>query len=200
MVEWRYADRVLRIVEGDIALLDVDAVVNAANNQLILGGGVAGAIRSSGGPAIQEECHRLAPVETGSAVSTGGGNLKARFVIHAVGPVYGEGSEDAKLDGATRSSLDIARDKKLNTVALPAISTGIFGFPIQRASEIMLRTAIDFLRENAFPREIIFCLYGREAAAVFERTLESLNRADQGQATRGKSSVSAGAGRKKPRK
>jgi O-acetyl-ADP-ribose deacetylase (regulator of RNase III) len=196
VIEWRYKDRVLKIVEGNIALLDADAVVNAANNQLILGGGVAGAIRHCGGPAIQEECRRLAPVETGRAVITGGGNLKARFVIHAVGPVYGEYGGDAKLAGATRSSLEIARDKKLETVALPAISTGIFGFPVQRASEIMLRTAVDFLRENEFPREIIFCLYGRESAAVFEKTLEELSR-EEG---RRPANASAGARRTTPRK
>jgi len=179
VIEWRYKDRALKIVEGNIALLDVDAVVNAANNQLVLGSGVAGAIRRYGGLAIQEECDRLAPVATGRAVITGGGNLKARYVIHAVGPVYGEGGEDAKLAGATRSSLEIARDRKLQTIALPAISTGIFGFPMDRASEIMIRTSLDFLRDNEFPREIIFCLYGREAAAVFEATLEKLTRGDK---------------------
>jgi O-acetyl-ADP-ribose deacetylase (regulator of RNase III) len=176
VVEWRYSERTLRIVEGDLALLDVDAVVNAANNQLILGGGVAGAISRHGGPAIQEECDKLAPVETGRAVITGAGNLKARFVIHAVGPVYGEGGEDDKLKSATRSSLEIARDRKLESIALPAISTGIFGFPIQRASEVMLRTAVAFLRGNTLPRAIVFCLYGREAAAVFEKTLASIIR------------------------
>lgn len=180
MIEWSWGDRRLRIIEGDIARLDVDAVVNAANNQLVLGGGVAGAIRRLGGPSIQEECRRLGPVETGGAVITGGGDLKARFVIHAVGPVFGEGDEDAKLASATRSSLDIARDQKLESVALPAISTGIFGFPIQRASEIMLRTAMEFLRDNPFPREILFCLYGRESAAVFERTLDELSREARG--------------------
>ncbi len=197
MVEWRYEDRSLKIVEGDITLLDVDAVVNAANNRLILGGGVAGAIRRRGGPSIQKECDRLAPVETGQAVITGGGRLQARFVIHAVGPRFGEGEEDAKLAGATRSSLDIARDRKLETVALPAISTGIFGFPIERASGIMLRTAIDFLRENEFPRQVVFCLYGRESAAVFERTLAELS---DGPADRGPARAAAGGRRTGPRK
>ncbi len=196
MIEWRYKDRALKIVEGNIALLDVDAVVNAANNQLVLGAGVAGAIRRSGGPAIQEECDRLAPVATGRAVITGGGRLKARYVIHAVGPVYGEGGEDAKLAGATRSSLEIARDRKLQTIALPALSTGIFGFPMERASEIMIGTAVDFLRDNELPREIIFCLYGREAAAVFETTLEKLTREDN----EGRVSASVGGRRKTPRK
>jgi O-acetyl-ADP-ribose deacetylase len=196
VIEWRYKDRALKIVEGNIALLDVDAVVNAANNQLVLGAGVAGAIRRYGGPAIQAECDRLAPVATGRAVITGGGNLTARYVIHAVGPVYGEGGEDAKLAGATRSGLEIARARKLQTIALPAISTGIFGFPMERASEIMIGTAVDFLRDNELPREIIFCLYGREAAAVFETTLEKLTREDN----EGQASASAGGRRKTPRK
>jgi O-acetyl-ADP-ribose deacetylase (regulator of RNase III) len=176
MNEWRFEDRAIRIVEGNIALLDVDAVVNAANKQLVLGGGVAGAIRSLGGPSIQEECNRLGPIETGQAVITGGGNLKARHVIHAVGPVYGEGDEEAKLARATRSSLEIARGKRLRTVALPAISTGIYGFPIRRAAVIMLETAVRFVRDHDFPKEVIFCLYGGESEKVFEETLEALDR------------------------
>jgi O-acetyl-ADP-ribose deacetylase (regulator of RNase III) len=176
MNEWRFADRAIKIVEGNIALLDADAVVNAANKRLVLGGGVAGAIRSLGGPSIQAECNRLAPIETGQAVITGGGNLKARHVIHAVGPVYGEGDEEAKLASATRSSLEIARGKKLKTVALPAISTGIYGFPIRRAAEIMLETAMGFVRENDFPKEVIFCLYGAESEKVFQETLGALDR------------------------
>jgi O-acetyl-ADP-ribose deacetylase (regulator of RNase III) len=176
MNEWRFADRAIKIVEGNIALLDVDAVVNAANKRLVLGGGVAGAIRAFGGPSIQEECNRLGPIETGEAVITGGGNLKALHVIHAVGPVYGEGDEEAKLARATRSSLEIARGKRLRSVALPAISTGIYGFPIRRAAVIMLETAVRFVRENDFPKEVIFCLYGGESEKVFEETFEALDR------------------------
>jgi O-acetyl-ADP-ribose deacetylase (regulator of RNase III) len=174
MNEWRFEDRTLRIVEGNIALLDVEAVVNAANKQLVLGGGVAGAIRTYGGPSIQEECRRLAPIETGQAVLTGGGNLKARHVIHAVGPVSGEGDEDAKLRRATLGSLEIAKEHRLSSIAFPAISTGIFGFPIGRAAEIMLDAALKFLRENVHPKVVIFCLYDRGAAEVFERTLDKL--------------------------
>lgn len=164
----------LWIVEGDITLLDVEAVVNAANKQLRLGGGVAGAIRARGGPSIQEQCDRLAPIEVGEAVITGGGNLKAKYVIHAVGPVNGEGGEEAKLARATLSCLRIAADRKIQSLAFPAISTGVYGFPLPRCSRIMLQVGLDFLRKNSFPREIIFCLYGTEAYEAFHKTLTSL--------------------------
>jgi O-acetyl-ADP-ribose deacetylase (regulator of RNase III) len=178
--EWRSRDKTLKIVEGNIALLDVDAVVNAANKRLVLGGGVAGAIRAYGGPSIQEECDRLAPIETGQAVITGAGKLKARHVIHAVGPVYGEGDEEAKLTAAARSALEIARERKLRSVAFPAISAGIYGFPLRRASEILLETALRFLTENDFPTDVVFCLYGRESEHLFEETLDALSLANGG--------------------
>ena len=165
----------IRIVEGNIALLDVEAVVNAANKFLKLGGGVAGAIRTYGGPLIQEECDRLAPIDVGQAVITSGGNLKAKYVIHAVGPVNGEGNEEAKLASATLSSLRIAKEKKIKDIAFPAISTGIFGFPVEKCSEIMLQAAMDFLRKSDFPKEILFCLYGQEAYSVFLKTLDKLS-------------------------
>jgi O-acetyl-ADP-ribose deacetylase len=166
----------LRIVEGDITLLDAEAVVNAANKGLQLGCGVAGAIRARGGPSIQEECDRLAPIEVGDAVITGGGNLKAKFVIHAVGPINGEGEEEAKLARATLSSLRIAADRKIRSVAFPAISTGIYGFPVPKCSRIMLRVSLDFLGKNSYPREIIFCLFGTETYDIFRKTLASLGR------------------------
>ncbi len=174
MTEWTYKNREITIVEGNIVLLDVEAVVNAANSHLKLGGGVAGAIRTYGGPSIQEECDRLAPIAVGQAVLTGGGNLKAKSVIHAVGPVNGEGNEAAKLAQATRNSLEIAREQKIRSIAFPAISTGIFGFPIQECSEIMLQTAMDFLSENEWPREVVFCLYGQEPFSIFVKTLDRL--------------------------
>jgi O-acetyl-ADP-ribose deacetylase (regulator of RNase III) len=164
----------IKTVEGNIALLDVEAVVNAANKQLQLGGGVAGAIRVHGGPSIQAECDRLAPIEVGQAVITGGGNLKAKFVIHAVGPVYGEGDEEAKLTRATVSCFQIAQDRKLRSLGIPAISTGIYGFPLRKCSQIMLQATRDFLRENRYPLKVVFCLYGEEAYSVFRKTLDTL--------------------------
>jgi O-acetyl-ADP-ribose deacetylase (regulator of RNase III) len=174
MKEWTINNRILKLVEGDIVLLDVEAVVNAANSSLILGGGVAGAIRSHGGPSIQEECNRIGPIQVGEAVATNAGNLKAKYVIHAAGPVSGEGEEDEKLRNATLNSLEIAEEKKIKDIAFPAISTGIFGFPLQRCSEIMLEAAKEFLEKHDYPQEIIFCLYGEGAYSIFEKTLEEL--------------------------
>lgn len=159
--------RMLELVEGDITEMDVDAIVNAANAQLVLGGGVAGAIRRKGGPAIQAECDRVGGTFVGGAVITTGGNLKARHVIHAVGPRMGEGNEDTKLLNATRNSLKVADENALESMAFCAISTGIFGFPIARCAEIMLRTVIDYLHGQTTLRRVVFCLYGKESYEVF---------------------------------
>lgn len=172
MKEWTTQGRKLKLVEGNIVFLDVEAVVNAANKNLILGGGVAGAIRNAGGPSIQEECNSIGPINVGEAAMTNAGNLKAKHVIHAVGPVQGEGQEDEKLRNATLNSLRIAEENKLKDIAFPAVSTGIFGFPLQKCSEIMLKTAMEFLEEHDYPLEIIFCLYGQESYRVFEQTLD----------------------------
>ena len=175
MKEWTTkSGRQIKLVEGNIALLEVEAIVNAANSSLILGGGVAGAIRTYGGPSIQEECNKIGPVEVGSAVITSAGNLKAKYVIHAVGPVYGEGDEDNKLTQATLNSLKIAANRQIKSIAFPAISTGIFRFPLKRCSEIMLKTALEFIKNHEYPQEIIFCLYGQEAYSVFQQTLAKL--------------------------
>ena len=176
MKEWTINNRILKLVEGNIVLLDVEAVVNAANSSLILGGGVAGAIRISGGPSIQEECNKIGPVEVGEAEITGGGNLNADYVIHAVGPVYGEGDEDIKLANATLNSLKIAKKMNIKSIAFPAISTGIFHFPIKRCAEIMIKVAMDFLKENTNPQEIILCLYGERAYSIFQGTFERMTR------------------------
>jgi len=136
----------IELLEGDITEMDTDAIVNAANAALQLGGGVAGAIRRKGGPTIQAECDTVGGTFVGGAVITTGGNLKARHVIHAVGPRMGEGNEDEKLRNATLNSLKVADQRDLKSVAFPAISTGIFGFPVDRCAHIMLTTTIDYLR------------------------------------------------------
>jgi O-acetyl-ADP-ribose deacetylase (regulator of RNase III) len=174
MSEWTFEGKKLKLVEGNIVALQVDAIVNAANKSLILGGGVAGAIRNFGGPSIQEECNAIGQIEVGEAVITGAGNLKADYVIHAVGPVYGEGDEDNKLADATLNSLKIAQKKKIKSIAFPAISTGIFHFPIKRCAEIMTKVAMDFLRKNKHPEEIILCLYGERAYSIFQGTFERM--------------------------
>lgn len=163
----------IRLVQGDITSLDVDAIVNAANSQLILGSGVAGAIRTKGGPSIQDECLRIGWCDVGDAVITGGGQLLARHVIHAVGPRLGEGNEPGKLASATRASLTLAEEKQLASIAFPAISTGVFGFPLEACAQVMLRVAIDFTFEDVVHLKIIvFCLYDRKALGIFEAELQ----------------------------
>ncbi|MFQ5651265.1 MAG: macro domain-containing protein [bacterium] len=167
-------NKALELAEGDITDLSTDAIVNAANSALLLGGGVAGAIRFKGGPSIQQECSNIGHCPVGGAVITGAGNLPARHVIHAVGPRMGEGDEDAKLRNATLSSLTVADDNQLRSIAFPAISTGIFGFPIERCAEIMLMAAIEYLRRETRLEKVVFCLYGRSAFNVFKETLQEL--------------------------
>jgi len=162
----------IRLIQGDITNLGTDAIVNAANSQLILGGGVAGAIRSKGGPTVQEECNRIGGTFVGGAVITTGGNLKAKHVIHAVGPRMGEGNEDEKLKNATLNSLRLMDDNNLKSIAFPAISTGIFGYPIDRCSKIMIATAKEYLNGNTQVNEVIFCLYTTSDFEVFDKELK----------------------------
>lgn len=165
--------RTLELVEGDITDLDTDAIVNAANTHLQLGSGVAGAIRMRGGPSIQRECDEIRHCPVGSAVITGGGNLKARHVIHAVGPLGSDPDADGKLASATRASLRIADEHNLRSVAFPAISTGVFGYSIDQCAQIMLSTAIEYLNEPATHLDqVVFCLFGQRAFDVFARELE----------------------------
>lgn len=163
------------LLRGDLTDLAVDAIVNAANARLQLGGGVAGAIRTKGGPSIQEECNRVGPIKVGEAALTGAGNLKASWVIHAVGPMYGEGDDDEKLRNATLNSLKRATEKGLKSIAFPAISTGIFGFPKDRCSRIMLKEVSEYLEgQKTTLDEVIFCLWSQNDLDLFEKTLQSL--------------------------
>jgi O-acetyl-ADP-ribose deacetylase (regulator of RNase III) len=161
----------LELVEGDITDLEVDAIVNAANEQLQLGTGVAGAIRRKGGPSIQEECDRIGGTPVGTAVMTGAGHLKARWVIHAVGPRIGEGDEDKKLASAVRAALALADRRGVKSIALPAISTGNFGFPIDRAARIMLTEVHRFLQGGTKLERVVISLHGDETFNVFKREL-----------------------------
>jgi len=164
----------ITLVQGDITEQATDAIVNPANSALVLGGGVAGAIRRKGGPAIQEECNRLGGTPVGTAVITTGGNLPAKYVIHAVGPRMGEGDEDNKLRSATLNSLKVADENNLKSLTFPAISTGIFGYPIERCADIMLHTVAEYLRGDTGLEEVRFCLWGQEAYEVFARALEEV--------------------------
>ena len=162
----------LELVQGDITDLDVEVIVNAANQHLQLGAGVAGAIRTKGGPSIQEECNRIGGTPVGTAVMTGAGHLKARQVIHAVGPQMGEGDEDKKLASAVRAALALADRRGLKSIALPALSTGVFGFPIDRAARIMLTEVQRFLQGGTKLDRVVLCLYDEEAFAVFKKELK----------------------------
>ena len=166
----------LELVEGDITEMDTDAIVNAANERLAHGGGVAGVISRKGGPAIQQESnawvHRHGRVATGSAAITSGGNLKAHYVIHAVGPVYGSTVRSAELLGsAVRAALQMADEHGLKSIALPAISTGIFGYPMEEAAQVMLRAAVEYLQGETGLERVVFCLYGQPTFEIFSREL-----------------------------
>jgi len=166
--------RSIELVKGDITELNTAAIVNPANKYLKLGGGVAGAIRKKGGGIIQKECDTIGGSDVGQAVITSGGALKARYVIHAVGPRMGEGNEDDKLREATRSSLILADTYKLDSIAFPAISTGIFGFPLQRCAHIMLDTVYTYLQRDTHLKRVIFCLFDQDALAIFQKEYRNL--------------------------
>jgi O-acetyl-ADP-ribose deacetylase len=155
----------IEVVQGDITKLDVDAIVNAANTSLLGGGGVDGAIHRAAGPELVMECRMLHGCRTGEAKITRGYRLPARWVIHTVGPVWqggGEG-EDALLESCYRESLKIARDKGLHTVAIPAVSTGVYRFPVHRAARIAARQTADFLRANPLPQRVMLVCFGTDS-------------------------------------
>jgi len=170
----------IRLVQGDITDMETDAIVNAANSSLMGGGGVDGAIHRKGGPRILEECKRIRATEwpkglpTGKAVITSGGNLKAKHVIHTVGPVWhgGGGGEPELLANAYRNSLVIVAANKLRTVALPSISTGAYGYPIREASRVALRTVKNFLEKEDGVNEVVFVLFSERALKVYLEELK----------------------------
>ncbi|MFX1308981.1 MAG: macro domain-containing protein [Promethearchaeota archaeon] len=172
MKELKVKNSLISLVQGDITEQDTDVIVNAANAQLILGGGVAGAIKRKGGPKIQQECNQIGGTYVGGAVITTGGNLKAKHVIHAVGPRMGEGNEDFKLKNATFNSLKLMDENNLKTIAFPAISTGIFGYPIDKCARIMIASTKEYLQENTQIKQVIFCLYSDSDFKVFESELK----------------------------
>lgn len=155
----------IEVVQGDITKLDVDAIVNAANTSLLGGGGVDGAIHRAAGPRLVQECRMLHGCRTGQAKITHGYDLPARWVIHTVGPVWqgGQAGEDELLASCYRESLKIARDRELRTVAFPAISTGVYRFPLQRAARIAARETSAFLADNPLPERVIMVCFGEES-------------------------------------
>ena len=164
----------LQLEQGDITDSSADAIVNAANSDLILGAGVAGAIRRKGGPSIQEECDRIGSCPVGNAVITSAGNLQTRFVIHAVGPKWGEGHEVEKLRNTAIKSLQRAEEKKLKSIAFPAISTSIFGFPLKLAAETLLTAVWQYLSQKSEIETVTFILFDIESFNVFKDQLTFL--------------------------
>jgi O-acetyl-ADP-ribose deacetylase (regulator of RNase III) len=168
----------IRVVEGDITTLEVDAIVNAANESLLGGGGVDGAIHRAAGPGLLEECRRLRGCPTGDAKITGGYSLRARRVIHTVGPVYRGGGhgEPELLASCYRGSLALAAAEHLESVAFPAISTGVYGYPSEEAARIAVRTIWDFLATSQHPKEVLLCCFGAASAKAVRTALEVIRR------------------------
>jgi len=166
----------MKLVQGDITKEDVDVIVNAANKSLLGGGGVDGAIHRVAGPDLLAECKTLGGCETGDAKLTKGYRLKARHVIHTVGPVYknGKSGEPERLTGCYRRSLEIALEKGLTTLAFPAISCGVYGYPIQDASRIALRTVADFCKTHPEIEEVRFVLFGDKDLAAYQEAFEEI--------------------------
>lgn len=173
-MELKVNDSVIRLVKGDITELEADAIVNPANSNLKMIGGVAGAILHKGGITIQEECDKIGHCQVGGAVITSAGKLKAKHVIHAVGPVWGEGNEDEKLKIATISSLKLADKNRARSIIFSAISTGVFGFPKDRCARIMLSATNSYLKGKTRIKEVTFCLHDDEIFNVFREALSSL--------------------------
>src|SRR5262245_49160124 len=177
-MRWEIKTAVIELVQGDITRQEVDAIVNAANSRLAGGGGVDGAIHRRGGPAIMQETAKRYPdgCPTGSAVISSAGNLTAKHVIHAVGPVYsgGKRGESELLFGAFRRSLELAIEHDCRSIAMPALSTGAYGYPIGEAAAIALDTAKQFLDERGRPELVRFVLFDAAALAAFAAAMESL--------------------------
>jgi O-acetyl-ADP-ribose deacetylase (regulator of RNase III) len=161
---------------GDITEEDTEAIVNAANPTLLGGGGVDGAIHRKGGPKILEECKKIGGCEPGNAVITTGGNLKAKYVIHTVGPIWrgGRFNEEEILKNAYQNSLKIAKSHNIRTVSFPSISTGAYGYPIELASKVALKSIIDFLKKEKFFDEIRMVLFKEPDFAIYKSKLEEL--------------------------
>ena len=174
VAEYTVGAKKLRLVAGDITERDVDAIVNAANSRLQHGGGVAGAIVRKGGQVIQDESDKIGFVPVGGAAITTAGKLPAKFVIHAVGPRMGEGDEDGKLKSAVQSVLSLAVEKGLRSISMPAISSGIFGFPKDRCAQILVSETKKFLEENKSIslESVEFCIFDSLTLTYFKQEFD----------------------------
>ncbi len=164
----------LELIKGDITLLDVDAIVNAANKSLLGGGGVDGAIHNAAGPELLTECQNLNGCETGKSKITRGYNLKARYIIHTVGPVWYGGYKDEPetLASCYQSLLEIAKEKKIKTIAIPGISTGVYGFPKDLAALIAVNETKRFLNKNSYPEKVVYVAFDDDSYETYRKLLE----------------------------
>lgn len=167
---------VLELVEGDITKQDTEAIVNAANSRLAGGGGVDGAIHRAGGPSIMEECRKIGGCPTGKAKITTGGNLKSKYIIHAVGPVYNDGrhGEPELLYGAYKYCLKLALENKIKSIAFPSISTGAYGYPVRDAAKIALSAVINYIKSHPEIELVRFVLFSGDAYRSYGEVLSSL--------------------------
>ncbi|UCE74219.1 MAG: macro domain-containing protein [Methanomassiliicoccales archaeon] len=164
----------ISLMEGDITEVTADAIVNAANNRLWMGGGVAGAIKRKGGKIIEEEALRLGPIPIGEAVATSAGKLNAKYVIHAAGMGTDLKTDEEKIKNATLNSLKRADELKIKSIAFPSIGTGVGGFPTDKAAEIMLSATIEHIKGVTSLKNVIFVLYGNSAYEAFEKVLAGI--------------------------
>ncbi len=171
----------IECIKGNIASqADITAIVNAANAQLRMGGGVAGAIHRAAGPGLEEECRPLAPIKPGEAVITGGHNLPNRYVIHCLGPIFGvDKPEDKLLADCYRNTLRLAEEYKIDSIAFPAISTGVFGYPVEEAAEVTFRTILEILPQLQHIKRIRFVLYSDRDLEIHEKALSHLLKSNQ---------------------
>lgn len=175
-MEKKIGNVIIRVVEGDITDQGTDAIVNAANNELWMGAGVAGAIKRKGGVEIEREAVGKGPIPIGEAAITGGGKLKAKHVIHAAGMGRDLRTDETKVRNATTNSLKRADEKDLKSIAFPSIGTGVGGFPLEKAAEVMLGAVKNYLEENQSGLElVVFVLWGEEAYKAFESELARLH-------------------------
>jgi O-acetyl-ADP-ribose deacetylase (regulator of RNase III) len=165
----------LVLMRGNIVDVEVDAIVNAANSALAGGGGVDGAIHRAGGPTIMQECRKIGGCPTGSAVATTAGQLKAQYVFHAVGPIYRQRGDEARLlAGAYQACLDLAEHYQVQSIAFPSISTGVYGYPLDQAAPIALGTVLTHIKRPTSLQQILFVLFGSDAYAAYEQALTNL--------------------------
>ena len=175
---YKYKNTVIKLFQGDITKVKADGIVNAANNTLLGGGGVDGAIHRAGGPEILEQCKRIGGCPTGEARITTAGKLPSKYVIHTVGPIYRKGNsrEAELLHNAYFNSLKLAKEYSLKSVAFPSISTGIYSYPIDEASDIAIKSIIEFIDKEDFIEEIIFVLFNDKDFSIYENKLNKIFR------------------------